>query len=80
MSKPSSTATATASVGFPVFGAAFAVLFVLKVAGMAGASWGLANLSWWWVVSPLLIGLGFSLFVIAIFLLILLGVAFFGSR
>lgn len=80
MSNPSSTATATASAGFPIFGLAFAVLFVLKVAGLAGASWGLANLSWWWVVSPLLIGLGFSIFIIAIFLLILLGVAILGSR
>lgn len=76
----SNTATSTASVGFPIFGAAFAVLLVLKVAGMAGASWGLANLSWWWVVSPLLIGLGLSVLMIVVFLFILLLVAFFGSR
>lgn len=80
MSNPSSTATAVGSVSFPIFGAAFAVLFVLKVAGLAGASWGLANLSWWWVISPLLISIAFSIFIIVIFLLILLGVAIFGSR
>lgn len=73
------SATATASVGFPVFGLAFAVLFVLKVAGLAGASWGLANLSWWWVFSPLLIGLALSLVVIAIFLFIVFLVAVFGK-
>lgn len=65
-----SSATASASVGFPVFGLAFAVLFVLKVAGMAGASWGLANLSWWWVVSPLLIGFGWFVFWILVVILI----------
>lgn len=70
-----STATATATTSFPVFGLAFVVLLVLKLAGMAGASWGLANLSWWWVFSPLLIGLG--IFFTALLLLgLLFGVIF----
>lgn len=50
--------SATSSVSVSFLGLAFAVLLVLKVAGLAGASWGLANLSWWWVFSPILIGLG----------------------
>jgi hypothetical protein len=64
------TATASASAGFPVLGLAFAVLFVLKVAGQAGASWGLASLSWWVVFSPLLVGLGLFVFVLLIILLV----------
>lgn len=69
-SSSKSSASASASVGFPVFGLAFAVLFVLKVAGLAGASWGLANLSWWWVVSPILIGFGWAIFWILVVILI----------
>lgn len=67
MATNNNTATATATAGFPVLGLAFAVLLVLKLAGMAGASWGLANLSWWWVFAPLLFGWG-------IFLLFLIGI------
>jgi hypothetical protein len=63
-------ATASATTSFPVFGLAFAVLLVLKLAGMAGASWGLASLSWWWVFAPLLIGFAFWILVIFIFLVI----------
>lgn len=74
MTNNSSSATATAS--FPVFGLAFAVLLILKVAGLAGASWGLASLSWFWVFFPLMLGFGLFLFVIAIVLL----VAVFASR
>lgn len=62
-----STSSATASVSVPFLGLAFAVLLVLKVAGMAGASWGLANLSWWWVFSPVLIGIGLTLAVLVLF-------------
>lgn len=53
-----STSSATASIGFPVASLAVFVMFVLKVAGMAGASWGLADLSWLWVFAPWLIVLG----------------------
>lgn len=55
MSTPTATATTTVTKTLPVFGLAFAVLFVLKVAGLAGASWGLASLSWFWVFFPLLL-------------------------
>lgn len=72
----SNSASSSASISFPVFGLAFAVLLVLKVAGLAGASWGLASLSWFWVFFPLLLGFGLFLFVIAIVLL----VAVFASR
>lgn len=70
------SANATATTSFPVLGLAFAVLLVLKLAGMAGASWGLANLSWWWVFSPLLIGFGIFFLVLAVVLV----VALFASR
>lgn len=72
---PQATATATAS--FPVFGLAFVVLFILKVAGLAGASWGLANLSWWWVISPLLIGLGLTAVVLLVVFLVIVAIAIF---
>lgn len=65
-----SSASANATSTFPIFGLAFVILLVLKVAGMAGASWGLANLSWFWVVSPLLIGFGITVVVIAILFII----------
>ena len=67
------TANATATTSFPVLTLAFAVLLVLKVAGNAGASWGLANLSWWVVFSPLLLGFGFFLlFLIIAFVVFLI--------
>lgn len=65
-----SSATASATTSFPVFGLAFAVLLVLKVAGMAGASWGLANLSWFWVFFPLMLGFGLFFLIMLIFLVI----------
>lgn len=73
----SNTATASASVGFPVFTIAFAVLFVLKVAGEAGATWGLANLSWWWVFSPIFVAIGLTVFWLIVMAVIVLGVAIF---
>lgn len=72
MTTNNNSATASASVGFPVFTIAFLTLLVLKIAGLNGASWGLANLSWWWVFSPLLIG--FGLFVLIMFVLIVVAV------
>lgn len=69
-------ATSSASVGFPVFTLAFLVLLVLKVAGTHGASWGLANISWFWVFSPLLLGFAWVVFWLLIFILI----AFFLSK
>lgn len=74
-----SSASANASTGCSVFGLAFAVLFVLKVAGLAGASWGLAELSWWWVFSPILIGFGIFFLVLAIVFFGALLVAIFGK-
>lgn len=64
------SATASASVGFPVFTLAFAVLLVLKVAGMYGASWGLASISWFWVFSPFLFGFLWVAFWLVLFVLI----------
>lgn len=63
-------ASASASGGIGLFGLAFIALLVFKLAGMAGASWGLANLSWWWVFSPLLIGFGLWLLIVAIVVII----------
>jgi hypothetical protein len=65
------TATATASPrGFGIFGLTFVVLLVFKLAGMGGASWGLASLSWWWVFAPLAAGflwVGFWLVAVLLF-------------
>jgi hypothetical protein len=63
-----SNASASATVSVSWLGLAFAVLLVLKIAGEAGAAWGLANLSWWWVFSPLLIGFGLFFLVLAVIL------------
>lgn len=72
-----SNATATASSrGFGVFGAAFLILLVFKLAGLAGVSWGLAELSWLWVVAPLLIGFAWALF----WIVVLLVIAWFASK
>lgn len=62
--------TASASGGIGLFGLAFIALLVFKLAGMAGASWGLASLSWWWVFSPLLIGFGIWLLIVLVVVLI----------
>lgn len=51
----SNSSTATGGVG--IFGLLTAILLVFKLAGLAGVSWGLANLSWFWVFAPLLAGL-----------------------
>lgn len=69
---PTANATATASRGLPVFALATMVLFILKVAGEAGASWGLANISWWLVFAPLLLGFGIALIFLTIFLIFVL--------
>ena len=66
------TATATAGTSFPVLGLAFVVLLVLKLAGEAGASWGLASLSWFWVFFPLLLGFGIFIIVMVILFLVIL--------
>ena len=58
--------------GVGVLGLAFIVLLVFKLAGQAGASWGLASLSWWVVFSPLL--LGFGLFIFLLVILVILAV------
>ena len=69
------SATASASTGGVSFlGLAFAVLLTLKIAGEAGASWGLANLSWVWVFAP--VWIGFCL-VIGFLLVFLLGAFIF---
>lgn len=69
---PTATASATASRGLPVFALATMVLFVLKVAGEAGATWGLANISWWLVFTPLLIGFAIAAVILVIALIIVL--------
>ena len=70
-------ASSSSSVSVSFLGLAFAVLLVLKIAGMAGASWGLANLSWFWVFSPILIGFGIFLLVLAVILIIAVLAAIF---
>ena len=70
MATNENNATATVNHTVPVLGWAFAILFVLKVAGEAGASWGLAGLSWWWVFAPLLIGFGIFFVVVAVLAII----------
>lgn len=76
MSNSTSSATASANGGIGIFGLITVVLLVFKLAGMAGASWGLANLSWFWVFAPLLFGIALSIIFIVIFLFI----AFLASR
>lgn len=66
------SSSASASGGIGVFGVAFIALLVFKLAGMAGASWGLANLSWWWVFSPILIATGLTLLVLFFVLVVAL--------
>ena len=59
MSK-SSNSGGGVSIGFVIF----LILLILKL-------FGIINISWWWVFSPLLIGLGITiLFVIIIFFII----------
>lgn len=70
------TASASSSAGIGIFGLATIVLLVFKLAGIAGVSWGLANLSWFWVFAPLLVGFAISLFFILLFLVI----AFFATK
>lgn len=78
MSNTKSTATASASVGLPVFTLVVAVLFVLKVAAINGASWGL-DISWWLVFAPWLVGLGITITFLAVFIFIAFIVAVFGK-
>lgn len=65
--------SASTGNGLGLFGAITVVLLVFKLAGMAGASWGLANLSWWWVFAPALVGTG--LFVVVVIALIFLAMS-----
>lgn len=61
------TANASATIAFPFATLAVAVMAVLKIAGMQGASWGLANLSWWWVFSPWLFAIAFTVAMLVLF-------------
>lgn len=72
----SSSSSASSSAGIGIFGLLTAILLVFKLAGMAGVSWGLPNLSWFWVFAPLGVGIALSLFFILLFLVI----AFFASK
>lgn len=66
MTNQATNNSSSSTGGIGALGLIFAVLFVLKVAGLNGASWGLANLSWWWVFSPLLIGFGLFVLVMLV--------------
>jgi hypothetical protein len=72
----SSSSSSSSSAGIGIFGLLTAILLVFKLAGMAGASWGLANLSWFWVFAPLGFGICFSL----VLLLIIGIIAFIASK
>lgn len=67
-----SSSSSSSSAGVGIFGVLTAVLLVFKLAGMAGASWGLANLSWWVVFAPVLIGFGLTLLIIGVLVVIAL--------
>lgn len=72
MSEKTSTASATASVGFPVASLAVFVMLIMKLGNIAG----FASVSWWWVFSPWLIAIGLTvgiLLVIAVVGGIILG-------
>ena len=66
----SNNASASASGGIGIFGLLTAILLVFKLAGMAGVSWGLADLSWVWVFAPLAIGFAIYFTIILVVLLI----------
>lgn len=71
-----SSASASASTGgIGVLGLTTIVLLVFKLAGMAGASWGLANLSWFWVFAPILFGIGMTVVFLIGFLIVAVLVA-----
>lgn len=75
MTDKTSTATASASVAFPVASLAVFVMLIMKVGNIAG----FASVSWWWVFSPWLISLGLFVVVIAVILIIGLLVVLFGK-
>lgn len=50
--------------GIGICGVVFIILLILKL-------FGVISISWWWVFSPLLIGLGIGLFFLIVFLMIL---------
>lgn len=62
--------SSSVSGGIGLFGLAFIVLLVFKLAGLAGASWGIANLSWLVVFSPLLVGFALWLLIVVIVLVV----------
>lgn len=68
----SSSSSSSSSTGIGVLGLTFVVLLVFKLAGMAGASWGLASLSWFWVFSPLILGFGIFFVVLAVIAIVAL--------
>lgn len=65
---PRATASASSNGGIGLCGLTFVVLLALKLAGIA-------DISWWWVFSPLLIGFGLTLLVIIVVLVVGLVVA-----
>ena len=75
MSNSNNTATASASVAFPVFTLITGVLLVLKL-GNVGS---FGALSWWWVFAPMIAGFGIFVAVLVILLLVALLLAVFGK-
>lgn len=61
------------SGGVGIFGVLTIVFIVLKLVGVI-------NWSWWWVLSPLLIGLLIGLVLLAVFALVLFAAAYIVRR
>lgn len=70
MSNPTNVSANASSGRIGLFGLITVVLLVFKLAGMAGASWGLANLSWFWVFAPILAGIALTLVFLVIAIII----------
>lgn len=65
------TATASASVAFPMGTVLVVILAVAKVQNL----WGLGDLSWWWVFAPYWLGI-LAFFGILLIVAIFVGIAF----
>jgi Na+/H+-translocating membrane pyrophosphatase len=75
MAESKGNVTQSVTTSFPVLALISGILFILKVAGDAGTSWGVVGMSYWTVFAPILYGLAVAVVILLVVALVILVIA-----